>query len=136
MSRHRTSAVPWRRTCPARRCDKPLVVLTAGSGNDAAWAAAQNNLATLSTNSAHGVIDGTAGAAGDIGRRWQQDGAGDPLRLDAGGREVLRRCRPGEGETLGEVASEVAQHGQRFEVLDPFGGHEQVQVVSEIDGAA
>jgi pimeloyl-ACP methyl ester carboxylesterase len=36
---------------------KPLVVLTAGSGNDAAWAAAQDELATLSTNSVHRVID-------------------------------------------------------------------------------
>jgi pimeloyl-ACP methyl ester carboxylesterase len=38
--------------------DKPLIVLTAGSGNDAAWAAAQNHLATLSTNSVHRVIKG------------------------------------------------------------------------------
>jgi len=35
-----------------------LVVLTAGSGHDAAWAAAQNDLAALSTNSVHRVIDG------------------------------------------------------------------------------
>jgi pimeloyl-ACP methyl ester carboxylesterase len=38
--------------------DKPLVVLTAGSGSDDAHAAAQNDLATLSTNSVHRVIDG------------------------------------------------------------------------------
>jgi len=38
--------------------DKPLVVLTAGSGSDAAWFAKQNDMATLSTNSAHRVIDG------------------------------------------------------------------------------
>jgi pimeloyl-ACP methyl ester carboxylesterase len=38
--------------------DKPLVVLTAGSGHDAAWSAAQNHLATLSTNSVHRVITG------------------------------------------------------------------------------
>ena len=38
--------------------DKPLVVLTAGSGSDAAHSAAQNDLATLSTNSVHRVIDG------------------------------------------------------------------------------
>ena len=38
--------------------DKPLIVLTAGSGHDTAWSAAQNRLATLSTNSAHRVIDG------------------------------------------------------------------------------
>ena len=38
--------------------DKPLVVLTAGSGSDAAHLASQDELATLSTNSAHRVIDG------------------------------------------------------------------------------
>src|SRR5919106_1558204 len=38
--------------------DKPLVVLTAGTGGDAASSAAQNNMATLSTNSVHRVIDG------------------------------------------------------------------------------
>jgi hypothetical protein len=38
--------------------DKPLVVLEAGSGSDAAWSAAQEDLVTLSTNSVHRVIDG------------------------------------------------------------------------------
>jgi pimeloyl-ACP methyl ester carboxylesterase len=38
--------------------DKPLIVLTAGSGHDAGWFAAQDDLATLSTNSAHRVVDG------------------------------------------------------------------------------
>jgi hypothetical protein len=38
--------------------DKPLVVLTAGNGHDAAWTAAQNHLATLSTDSVHRVIAG------------------------------------------------------------------------------
>ena len=38
--------------------DKPLVVLTAGSGNDAAWSAKQDHLAALSTNSVHRVIAG------------------------------------------------------------------------------
>lgn len=38
--------------------DKPLVVLTAGSGSDAAHLASQNELATLSTNSVHRVIEG------------------------------------------------------------------------------
>jgi pimeloyl-ACP methyl ester carboxylesterase len=38
--------------------DKPLLVLTAGSGHDAAWSAAQNRMATLSTNSVHRIIDG------------------------------------------------------------------------------
>jgi pimeloyl-ACP methyl ester carboxylesterase len=35
---------------------KPLVVLTAGIGNDATHAAAQKELASLSTNSAHRVV--------------------------------------------------------------------------------
>ncbi len=43
--------------------DKPLVVLTAGSGSSAGWSAAQNALATLSTNSAHRVIDGATHAS-------------------------------------------------------------------------
>ena len=38
--------------------DKPLIVLTAGSGHDAAWSAAQNRMATLSTNSLHRSIAG------------------------------------------------------------------------------
>jgi pimeloyl-ACP methyl ester carboxylesterase len=38
--------------------DKPLVVLEAGIGSDAAWSAAQVDLAGLSTNSVHRVIDG------------------------------------------------------------------------------
>jgi hypothetical protein len=39
--------------------DKPLVVLTAGSGGAADWSAKQNALATLSTDSVHRVIEGT-----------------------------------------------------------------------------
>jgi pimeloyl-ACP methyl ester carboxylesterase len=38
--------------------DKPLIVLTAGSGHDAAWSAAQNRMATLSTNSVHRIVAG------------------------------------------------------------------------------
>jgi pimeloyl-ACP methyl ester carboxylesterase len=38
--------------------DKPLIVLTAGSGHDAAWSATQNRMARLSTNSVHRIIDG------------------------------------------------------------------------------
>jgi hypothetical protein len=38
--------------------DKPLIVLTAGSGHDAAWSAAQDRMARLSTNSVHRVVDG------------------------------------------------------------------------------
>src|SRR6476646_6478940 len=42
--------------------DQPLVVLTAGSGSDAAWMAAQDKTATLSTNSVHRTVDGAAHA--------------------------------------------------------------------------
>jgi len=38
--------------------DKPLVVLTAGSGSSAAWFAFQDDLATLSTNSVHRIVAG------------------------------------------------------------------------------
>lgn len=38
--------------------NKPLVVLTAGSGSAAGWIEKQNALAKLSTNTAHRVIDG------------------------------------------------------------------------------
>lgn len=38
--------------------DKPLVVLTAGTGSATTWAASQEALASLSTNSRHRVIDG------------------------------------------------------------------------------
>ena len=38
--------------------DKPLIVLTAGVGSDEAHLASQDHLATLSSNSAHRVIDG------------------------------------------------------------------------------
>ena len=40
--------------------DKPLAVLTAGTGSDASLVAAHDRLATLSTNSVHRVIDGAA----------------------------------------------------------------------------
>ena len=40
--------------------DKPLFVLTAGIGNDAKHTAAQNHLATMSTNTVHRVIDGAS----------------------------------------------------------------------------
>jgi pimeloyl-ACP methyl ester carboxylesterase len=39
--------------------NRPLIVLTAGSGHDADWSTAQNHMATLSTNSVHRVIEGT-----------------------------------------------------------------------------
>ena len=40
--------------------DKPLYVLTAGAGHDDSWMTDQNRSASLSTNSAHDVIDGAA----------------------------------------------------------------------------
>ena len=43
--------------------DKPLVVLTAGSGSAAGWAEKQDALATLSSNSAHRVVDGAVHAS-------------------------------------------------------------------------
>ena len=43
--------------------DKPLVVLTARSGSDADWIAAHDDLADLSTNSAHRVVDGATHAS-------------------------------------------------------------------------
>jgi pimeloyl-ACP methyl ester carboxylesterase len=42
--------------------DKPLVVLTAGEGSDATWIQRHEDLAGLSTNSVHRVIDGAAHA--------------------------------------------------------------------------
>jgi pimeloyl-ACP methyl ester carboxylesterase len=42
---------------------QPLVVLTAGRGTRAGWMADQDHLATLSTNSAHRVIEGATHAA-------------------------------------------------------------------------
>ena len=43
--------------------DKPLVVLTATVDNAAGWQAKQDKLATLSTNSAHRVVDGSTHAS-------------------------------------------------------------------------
>ena len=40
--------------------DKPLVVLTAGTGSDAAWIARHEELASLSTNSVHRLVDGAS----------------------------------------------------------------------------
>ncbi|WP_433364658.1 hypothetical protein ACQPZX_34345 [Actinoplanes sp. CA-142083] len=42
---------------------KPLLVLTAGDGHDAAWTAAQNHLATLSTGSVHRIVPGATHAS-------------------------------------------------------------------------
>jgi pimeloyl-ACP methyl ester carboxylesterase len=43
--------------------DKPLAVVTAGSGHNAAWRSAQNDLATLSTNTIHRVVRGATHAS-------------------------------------------------------------------------
>jgi pimeloyl-ACP methyl ester carboxylesterase len=43
--------------------DKPLIVLTAGIGSRPGWAASQEALAVLSTNSLHRVIDGSTHAS-------------------------------------------------------------------------
>jgi hypothetical protein len=43
--------------------DKPLVVLTAGTGSAPSWAASQEALASLSTNSLRRVIDGATHAS-------------------------------------------------------------------------
>jgi len=40
--------------------DKPLLVLTAGTGHPASWFAAQDHLATLSTDAVHRVVDGAS----------------------------------------------------------------------------
>ena len=41
----------------------PLAVVTAGSGHDAAWLSAQNELAGLSTNSVHRIVAGATHAS-------------------------------------------------------------------------
>lgn len=43
--------------------DKPLIVVTAGKGQQAGWASAQDDLATLSTNSVHRVVPGATHAS-------------------------------------------------------------------------
>lgn len=40
--------------------EKPLFVLTAGSGSDASWFAAQDQMASLSTDSVHRVVEGAS----------------------------------------------------------------------------
>ena len=40
--------------------DRPLVVLTAGSGQQAGWSAAQEEMVALSANAAHRVIRGAS----------------------------------------------------------------------------
>jgi hypothetical protein len=70
-----------------------LVVPTAGSGRDSAWPPAQNDMATLSTNSVRRVIDGAThmslivdeDATGTTRRSWLQ-GVSGPMSL------VVRAC--------------------------------------------
>jgi hypothetical protein len=40
--------------------DKPLVVLTAGTGTEGDWIAAHERLAAMSTNSVHRMVDGAS----------------------------------------------------------------------------
>lgn len=49
--------------------DKPLVVLTAGTGSRPGWSASQESLASLSTNSLHRVIDGSTHASLILGAK-------------------------------------------------------------------
>lgn len=49
---------------------KPLVVLTAGLGNDATWSTAQDRLAKLSSNAVHRVVDGATHEALVADRRY------------------------------------------------------------------
>ena len=42
---------------------KPLAVITAGSGSNAAWLVAQDDLAKLSTNTVHRVVSGATHAS-------------------------------------------------------------------------
>jgi hypothetical protein len=52
--------------------DKPLIVLTAGADTDGAHNAAQEKLATLSTNSSHRVIEGASHPALILDQRYAQ----------------------------------------------------------------
>jgi pimeloyl-ACP methyl ester carboxylesterase len=52
--------------------DKPLVVLTAGAETDATHDAAQEKLATLSTNSSHRVVEGASHPALILDQRYAQ----------------------------------------------------------------
>jgi pimeloyl-ACP methyl ester carboxylesterase len=67
--------------------DKPLAVLTAGVGSDAAHSAAQTHLAALSTNSVHRTID-----ADHEGLVATRDGAAATIRAIL---DVLRAARSG-----------------------------------------
>lgn len=59
--------------------DKPLIVLTAGSGSSPGWASSQEALASLSTNSVHRVINGTT----------HESMTGSPPGADATSRGIL-----------------------------------------------
>ena len=88
--------------------DKPLVVLTAGSGSDAAWLAAQDDMATLSTNSVHRVIDGATHDIAGLGRaRRRRRHWSDPRR-----RLVDPECR-----SAGQVIRSPAERSQVMPIL-------------------
>ena len=69
--------------------DRPLVVLTAGTGSGAGWLAAQEALAALSTDSVHRVIEG-ADHAGMI----EEEGAADTARAVLDVVSAVRGARP------------------------------------------
>jgi pimeloyl-ACP methyl ester carboxylesterase len=70
--------------------DKPLIVLTAGSGHDATWTAAQNHLATLSTNSVHRTISGVT----HVGMVAEEKGAAATTRAILDVVSSVRRSGP------------------------------------------
>jgi pimeloyl-ACP methyl ester carboxylesterase len=70
--------------------DKPLIVLTAGRGSDAAWTVAQNRLATLSTNSVHRTIAGATHA----GLVEDEEGAATTTRAILDVVSSVRSVRP------------------------------------------
>jgi pimeloyl-ACP methyl ester carboxylesterase len=69
--------------------EKPLIVLTAGSGNQAGWSAKQEAMAALSTNSSHRVVDG---ATHDDLLTKEKDAAAVTKAI----RDVIESIRTGE----------------------------------------
>ena len=54
---------------------RPLLVVTAGKGQDPGWSAAQDRLAALSSNSAHRTIPGAVHEALLVDERFAADSA-------------------------------------------------------------
>lgn len=70
--------------------NKPLFVVTAGSGSDAAWVAAQDRMAALSSNSAHITVDG----ADHVALVSEQDAAATTARAILDVVEAVRSGAP------------------------------------------